>query len=245
MENCNIVDIGKRIKEQRKKNNLTQEELAALLMVSREKVNYWEVGSRDIKTGDLISLAKALNTTSDYLLGIERGTTPEISALIDTIGLSETSIVYLSDNKNAQTRRLFDFLIDRAIEDEQEDMKEIEAMESCGVSAEDVKEMQNTFCSTLSLLDILCRVLDVANASNDIRIDVSPDGEIDVVNISESGNLGHVKDHHRIKMEKANCGSEMVHNISLSYYISDFYINMLSEKLREYHRKCHDIRAIY
>jgi transcriptional regulator with XRE-family HTH domain len=112
MGNNNLVDIGKRIKEQRKKNKLTQEELAAQLLVDRVNVSYWEVGSRDIKTGDLIALAKALNTTSDYLLGLERGITPGISKVIEMLGLSEKTIDFLSDPKHQVHRDLVNRMIE-------------------------------------------------------------------------------------------------------------------------------------
>ena len=75
--------IGKRIAELRQKNNLTQSELASKLCVSREMINYWEKGSRDIKTGNIVLLSEVLNTTCDYLLqGIEpNSTTNNVAAI--------------------------------------------------------------------------------------------------------------------------------------------------------------------
>ena len=79
---------------------MTQEELAKKLLVSRETVNYWENGTRDIKADKLVAIAKELNTTSDYLLGLERGVTPGISKVIEMLGLSEKTIDFLSDEKH-------------------------------------------------------------------------------------------------------------------------------------------------
>ena len=62
---------------------MTQAALAKKLLVDRVNISYWENGTRDIKTGDLVAIARALNTTSDYLLGLERGVTPGISKVIE------------------------------------------------------------------------------------------------------------------------------------------------------------------
>lgn len=223
MENNNLVDIGKRIKEQRKKNNLTQEELGAQLLVSREKVNYWETGSRDIKTGDLVALAKALNTTSDYLLGIERGTTPETSALIDAIGLSETSIKYLSDDNNAKARELFDFLVNSEITVE--------------YNAEDG-------CKYISILGTLCRILELAHAPNDLVITIEPDGGIELVNIQNESGKGVVIDYKTAKAPTSLIGFDVTHGLELSRYLSDMYISNLGTLLKAYHAKCHETRLV-
>lgn len=90
--NSNLEAIGKRIAEQRQKNNLTQAELASRVSVSREIINYWENGSRDIKTGNIVLLAEALNTTCDYLLqGVESNNVD----IHRSLGLSNASIDFL------------------------------------------------------------------------------------------------------------------------------------------------------
>lgn len=62
--------VGKRIKEKRKENNLTQKELAALVNVSPQVISNWERGyTPEIGNEDLLSLSKALKTPADYLLG--------------------------------------------------------------------------------------------------------------------------------------------------------------------------------
>lgn len=60
--------IGKRIKILREKNNLTQAELAKKLFVKRETVNYWENGTRDLKSQSIIQLAELFNVSCDYIL---------------------------------------------------------------------------------------------------------------------------------------------------------------------------------
>ena len=248
MENNNLVDIGKRIKEQRKKNNLTQEELGAQLLVSREKVNYWETGSRDIKTGDLVALAKALNTTSDYLLGIERGTTPETSTLMDAIGLSETSIKYLSNENNAKARELFDFLINDEIMTEQKNIKAEEEyfriVEKGTESQEKLDEMFLDFHNRYSILTTLCKILAIANTPNDIYLGLFFGGNIELTNILRKGTDGIVVDAKSVQLEGFKSPVDYIHDLNLSDYLSDRYIANLGEMLKAYHRECRKIENL-
>lgn len=247
MENNNLVDIGKRIKEQRKKNNLTQEELGAQLLVSREKVNYWETGSRDIKTGDLVALAKALNTTSDYLLGIERGTTPETSALMDAIGLSETSIKYLSNENNAKARKLFDFLINDEIMTEQKNIKaeeEYSRIVEEGTESEEKLDEMLFDLHKYSILTTLCKILDIANTPNDIYVGLFFGGNIELMNILRKGTDGIVVDTKCVQLEGFKSPVDYIHDLNLSDYLSDRYIANLGEMLKAYHRECRKIENL-
>ena len=61
----------KRIQELRKENGLTQKELAELCKVKQSCISKWERGKTLPDTEMIINLAKILNTTSDYLLGIK------------------------------------------------------------------------------------------------------------------------------------------------------------------------------
>ena len=68
----NKTTIGERIKQQRQKLGLTQQELSQKLYVKRETINQWENGTRQIKGDDIARLADTLETTCDYILrGIE------------------------------------------------------------------------------------------------------------------------------------------------------------------------------
>lgn len=93
--------IGKRIAELRQKNNLTQSELASKLCVSREMINYWEKGSRDIKTGNIVLLSEVLNTTCDYLL---QGIEPNSIDIFRDLGLSQAAIDRIREIKEAEQR---------------------------------------------------------------------------------------------------------------------------------------------
>ncbi len=62
------MNIGEKITKLRKNSNITQEELADLLNVSRQSISRWELGISFPETDKLIKLSKILNCSIDYLL---------------------------------------------------------------------------------------------------------------------------------------------------------------------------------
>lgn len=64
-----IEDIGKRIRQRRLKIGMTQHELAVNLNISPQAISKWELGKNAPDITLLPSLAAALNSTIDYLLG--------------------------------------------------------------------------------------------------------------------------------------------------------------------------------
>ncbi len=64
--------IGQRIKELRKKNDLTQEELADYLFVSCQAISKWECGVSSPDLSLIGPLTKLLHVTADELLGLTR-----------------------------------------------------------------------------------------------------------------------------------------------------------------------------
>ncbi len=63
------MTLGERIKELRKKNDLTQEKLADFLCVSYQAVSKWECGLSCPDLSLIVPLSKLLNVTTDELLG--------------------------------------------------------------------------------------------------------------------------------------------------------------------------------
>ena len=61
-----------RIKELRKKRNLTQTKLAEMLNVSRTTVTMWETGGHGPDIDTLKKLAEILDTSVDYLVGADK-----------------------------------------------------------------------------------------------------------------------------------------------------------------------------
>lgn len=61
---------GKRIEEARKAQGLTQQELGDLIGVSRQRIGQYENGERTLKIYHFREIAKLLNVSTDYLLGL-------------------------------------------------------------------------------------------------------------------------------------------------------------------------------
>ena len=63
------MEFGNRILELRKKENLTQEELAEKVGVTRQTISKWELGETYPDLNMIIKLAKAFNVSTDKLIG--------------------------------------------------------------------------------------------------------------------------------------------------------------------------------
>ena len=59
-----------RISELRKRNKVTQEELAQILGLHQTAISQWETGKTSPDMSQLVSVAKFFNVTIDYLLGV-------------------------------------------------------------------------------------------------------------------------------------------------------------------------------
>jgi len=62
------MNFAEKLKMIRKERNITQEELAELLSVSRQAVSKWESGTGYPETEKLLIISKELNVSLDYLL---------------------------------------------------------------------------------------------------------------------------------------------------------------------------------
>ena len=63
--------LGQRIRAQRIRLGMTQEELAEALYVEKSIIPYYENDKVDIKGSSLIELSGVLHTSPNYLLGME------------------------------------------------------------------------------------------------------------------------------------------------------------------------------
>ena len=68
----NLVLIGRRIRKARRQRQWTQEKLAARLGKARVSVANYELGRVQIPGDVVAKIAKTLNVTSDYLLGLSK-----------------------------------------------------------------------------------------------------------------------------------------------------------------------------
>ena len=76
--------IGNRIKLQRVRIGLTQEELAELMCLPKSTISAYENDKVDIKSSVVLELSAYLNTSPNYLLGYEEPS-PEEESLIETV----------------------------------------------------------------------------------------------------------------------------------------------------------------
>lgn len=73
--------IDERIRHIREQNSMTQSELAKQLGITRSSVNAWELGISTPSTQYIVELANIFHVSTDYLLGIDRSVTLDVSGL--------------------------------------------------------------------------------------------------------------------------------------------------------------------
>lgn len=61
----------KRFKELKKESGLSEKKLGKILGVSDATICRWENGKSDIKSEDLLKVAKFFGVSADYLIGLE------------------------------------------------------------------------------------------------------------------------------------------------------------------------------
>ena len=80
------MDFGTTLKELRKRNKMTQLQLANLLGITKSVVSFYENRERTPSPEILVKIASVFHVTTDYLLGIDR------SKCIDVSGLSDDDV---------------------------------------------------------------------------------------------------------------------------------------------------------
>ena len=85
-----MVMLGERLKSLRTARNMNQTQLAARLGVARSVVSFYESGDRSPSYEVLIKMAGVFNVSTDFLLGVERTRTLDVS------GLTEEQIAVVS-----------------------------------------------------------------------------------------------------------------------------------------------------
>lgn len=78
-----MVNFGEKVKKLRHEKDLTQQQLAELLGVAVSAISSYESGNRYPSYEVLISLARIFHVSTDYLLGLEKLKTVDVSSLND------------------------------------------------------------------------------------------------------------------------------------------------------------------
>ena len=95
-----IVDFGSRLKELRKQAGLTQKQLGDRLGITKSVVSFYELRERTPSPEVLVKMAEVFHVTTDFLLGIEKGQTIDVSGLDDEeIATISKMISLLQKNK--------------------------------------------------------------------------------------------------------------------------------------------------
>lgn len=111
------MDISKfpiRLKELRKRDNISQLQLAEAVGVTRGSISFYEKGERQPDIVTLANIAEYFNVTTDYLLGFERSSSrnTEIVNIENETGLNGQTIDKLKNfveiSKNKTTDESFD-----------------------------------------------------------------------------------------------------------------------------------------
>lgn len=76
------MTLPEKIKQARKKAGLSQKELAEKLNMNLRTYGSYERGERDVSTAVLLKLCKALNISSDYLLGRKEPIESNVAAVL-------------------------------------------------------------------------------------------------------------------------------------------------------------------
>ena len=97
-----MVDFGANLKKLRLEEGLTQQQLADRLGVTKSVVSYYELQERYPSPEVLTKLASIFHVTTDYLLGLERGETIDISGLDEEDIITVKRLVSSLRNKNAK-----------------------------------------------------------------------------------------------------------------------------------------------
>lgn len=84
-----LVDFGSRLKELRTQAGMTQQQLASRIGVTKSVISFYELRERAPSPDVLIKCAGIFHVSTDYLLGIDKSDTLDIS------GLSESDIAIL------------------------------------------------------------------------------------------------------------------------------------------------------
>ena len=93
--------IADRIKQLRDQNNMTQAELARKLHITRSAVNSWEMGISVPSTALLMDLANLFHVSTDFLLGMQKNATIDVSELNDQeVLLLQQLMAYFLSMKN-------------------------------------------------------------------------------------------------------------------------------------------------
>ena len=98
-----MTGFGKRLRNLRKQKNLTQQQLAVQIGVKNTMISFYEMGDRLPSPEVIIKMAAVFHVNTDYLLGLDKKESVDISDLDE----DDKVIVYmLVDSLRKKGRQL-------------------------------------------------------------------------------------------------------------------------------------------
>jgi len=99
-----MSNAGERIARRRKTLGISQEELAALIGTNQKQISRYENGHNDPTADVLIAMARALETTADWLLGLSDVEERPLRGVTD-LNEDERELILIYRSKPASKRR--------------------------------------------------------------------------------------------------------------------------------------------
>ena len=96
------MEFGRRLRTLRLQNNLTQKQLAAQIGVKNSVISFYEMGDRAPSLDVVIKLAAVFHVSTDYMIGLEKGESIDISGLDENDKMIVRMLVDSLDNKNCK-----------------------------------------------------------------------------------------------------------------------------------------------
>jgi transcriptional regulator with XRE-family HTH domain len=93
------------------RGDLSQEEFAKKIGISRQTLGLYESGDRIPDIEVILKFAKALNVTTDYLLGRAECSAPEDEEISKATGLSEKAIMALAEYSGSNKKLINDMIV--------------------------------------------------------------------------------------------------------------------------------------
>lgn len=92
--------IADKVKLLRESNNLTQNDVARRLGITRSSVNAWEMGISVPSTMYIVELARLFSVSADYILGLEHREVLDISGLDDeSVRILNSMLQYMRERQ--------------------------------------------------------------------------------------------------------------------------------------------------
>lgn len=102
--------IGKRLKELRTSEGLTQQELAKILNVSSMSISFYENEQRKPDSDFIISVSKYFGVSTDYLLGLINAKDKENIDISKVTGLNDFSLTILEQSSKEKNNTAADII---------------------------------------------------------------------------------------------------------------------------------------